>query len=218
MLILAVDMSTDIGSLALTRDDTVLTSHHWPITRLGERDLFAELGNLLSGAGVSPAEIEAYAVGLGPGVFSGLRVSLTAMRALALPGNRPVWGTPTPPAIVDGLPACDQPTVIIGDARRERAWWQVVTPGNQGSPLEGDEAVHVSPFSELPGHLPPLARIASPDAHRLQELLTTLEAGHHPVIQERVFPAAVAVGQLALLTRTPAESPIYPHPAVVKQP
>jgi tRNA threonylcarbamoyladenosine biosynthesis protein TsaB len=50
------------------------------------------LGDLLLAAGVRLADIEGYAVGLGPGSFTGLRVGLATWKGLAYANRRPIAG------------------------------------------------------------------------------------------------------------------------------
>src|ERR1039457_1968464 len=98
MLILALDTSTRVGSIAFPRDRQVLdevSSYDDPPYSLR---LFRDLALLQSRAQFRMEQIDVFAVGTGPGSFTGLRVGLTAVKAWA-----EVYGKPI--AAVSGLEA-----------------------------------------------------------------------------------------------------------------
>jgi tRNA threonylcarbamoyladenosine biosynthesis protein TsaB len=98
MLILALDTSTRVGSLAFLRDrqilDVVSSCDDPPYSMR----LFRDLAMLQSRAQFRMDQIDVFAVGAGPGSFTGLRVGLTAVKAWAEVYGRPV-------AAISGLAA-----------------------------------------------------------------------------------------------------------------
>ena len=82
MNLLAVDTSSGQGSLALARDDgwceVVPLTAEWKSTTL-----HAELACLLERHGLTSRDLDGYAVANGPGAFTGLRIGLAAVKALA---------------------------------------------------------------------------------------------------------------------------------------
>lgn len=90
MWILALDTSTRGGSAAVARDGNVIASLQGdPAQTHGER-LPNDLIGLAGTAGVALTDIDCYAVAVGPGSFTGLRVGIATMQALALAGGCPV--------------------------------------------------------------------------------------------------------------------------------
>ena len=63
------------------------------------RDLFARIGSTLAQAQMTLDDIDALAVGIGPGSWTGLRVGLTAMKTLAQTRSIPICGVPSFDAI-----------------------------------------------------------------------------------------------------------------------
>src|SRR5262249_6022217 len=83
MLILAIDTTSEYGSLALAQDSRVIeaVSLH---SREGYGHLiFQEILALLGRHGVKPPDVDGYAAASGPGSFTGVRVGLTAVKGLA---------------------------------------------------------------------------------------------------------------------------------------
>lgn len=109
MLILAFDTATEEATSALVDDGEVL----------GERcstpkTLLADLDALLRQASAHAGEVDAIAVGTGPGSFTGTRIGLAVARGLALSLDVPAAGVST----LDALAAGSPDAVPVVDAKR----------------------------------------------------------------------------------------------------
>lgn len=90
MWILALDTSTRGGSAAIAHDGSVVASIEGDPTRTHGERLPTDLIGLAGAAGVALSDIDCYAVAVGPGSFTGLRVGIATVQALALVRQRPV--------------------------------------------------------------------------------------------------------------------------------
>ena len=99
LLILAFDTATAVATSALLRGDDVLGERTTTPVRVLE-----DVDALLREAGVEPRELDALAVGIGPGSFTGIRMGLAVARALALALDVPVAGVSTLDALAAGAP------------------------------------------------------------------------------------------------------------------
>src|SRR5439155_9138246 len=113
LVILAFDTATRVATSALVRDREVL----------GERAsravaVLEAADALLRAAGLTPAELDAIAVGTGPGSFTGVRIGLAAARGLALALDIPVAGVSTLAALAAGAPGA----VPVVDAHRHEVF------------------------------------------------------------------------------------------------
>ena len=88
MLDLALDTSTSIGSIALGNDKVVVQSIEFAGPQRHSAALFPALVRL----GIPRLKLRRIVVGLGPGSFSGIRVSLAAAQGIALVQGIPVIG------------------------------------------------------------------------------------------------------------------------------
>lgn len=73
------------------------------------------LEEVLAEAGLTWRDLDALAVGTGPGNFTGVRIAVSAARGLALGLAIPAIGVTTLDALAHGLP---RPLVVAEDARR----------------------------------------------------------------------------------------------------
>jgi len=113
VLTLAFDTATEVATSALVDDREVLgerVSH--------ARTLLEDVDALLRQAGAHPRDVEALAVGIGPGSFTGVRIGLAAARGLALALDLPGAGVSTLAALAEGAPGA---TPVI-DARRHEVF------------------------------------------------------------------------------------------------
>ena len=107
MLLLAIDTSGKHGSIALARvgertadgDDVELIETVPLAGGTFSAQLVPQIAALLSGNGFTKNDIDAFVVGSGPGSFTGLRIGLAAVKALAEVLGKPI-------AAVSLLEAC----------------------------------------------------------------------------------------------------------------
>jgi tRNA threonylcarbamoyladenosine biosynthesis protein TsaB len=109
MLILAFDMATSVVTSALVQDGAVI------VERVSKpRSVLEDIDALLREARVEPDQLDALAVGTGPGSFTGARIGLATARALAFALDVPAAGVSTLDALAAGAPGA----VPVIDAKR----------------------------------------------------------------------------------------------------
>jgi tRNA threonylcarbamoyladenosine biosynthesis protein TsaB len=84
LVILALDTTTRAGSVAVLRDDEILSEISGDASLTHGQRLPADLGRALEAAGLALADVGRLAVVAGPGSFTGLRVGIAAIQGLAL--------------------------------------------------------------------------------------------------------------------------------------
>lgn len=92
MIFLALDLTSEFGSLAIRREGQTVLEHSLE-SRIGYAHLvFPAVEKILSQAGLKLSEIDCFAASTGPGAFTGLRVALAAVKGLADVMNKPAVG------------------------------------------------------------------------------------------------------------------------------
>src|ERR1044071_7281695 len=92
MLILALDTATRTGSCALMRDGVVVREEGSDPSRPQAARLPGELRDLLDREHVELQQLDAFAVAVGPGSFTGLRIGIATMQGLAVAMGKPLVG------------------------------------------------------------------------------------------------------------------------------
>src|SRR5690242_3703650 len=113
MLTLAFDTSTAVATSALVDGDEVLGER---VSRA--QTLLEDVDALLRQGGAHPRDLDALAVGVGPGSFTGVRIGLAAARGLALALDVRGAGVSTLDALAAGAPGA----VPVIDARRREVF------------------------------------------------------------------------------------------------
>jgi tRNA threonylcarbamoyladenosine biosynthesis protein TsaB len=103
-------------------------------------DLLVTIDDACKRAGVAPAELDAIAVGAGPGSFTGLRIGMATAKGIAFAAQRPLWAVSSLAALADD--ACqlapDATIAAVLDARRAEVFAGVFRAGALLAP----ESVH----------------------------------------------------------------------------
>ena len=119
MHFLSFETSTKIFSLALSRDEKVLRFKNLKSALVLEESILPTMDEMLLSAGIKFSQIDGFAIALGPGSFTSLRVGLATVKAFAMGTGKPVVGIPSMDIIAHGVDstACDE-VCVINDARR----------------------------------------------------------------------------------------------------
>jgi tRNA threonylcarbamoyladenosine biosynthesis protein TsaB len=105
VLLLALDTTARLGSCALTHDGVVLDERGSDPARSHAEHLPGDLMTMLSACRRRLEEIDAFAVAIGPGSFTGLRVGIATMQGLAFAMGKPLIGV----SALDALARIAQP-------------------------------------------------------------------------------------------------------------
>ena len=94
MIILGIDTSTSFAGVGLSVDG-VVTTESWYSRHNHGREVMPAVLRLLDAAAIKADDIDAVAVGLGPGGFSAVRVGIATANGLVAPRQTRQLGIPT---------------------------------------------------------------------------------------------------------------------------
>ncbi|NMP36646.1 MAG: tRNA (adenosine(37)-N6)-threonylcarbamoyltransferase complex dimerization subunit type 1 TsaB [Clostridiales bacterium] len=89
MKILGIDSSAKSASVAVVLDGTIFSEAYVNAGLTHSRTLAPMTGNALENAGIAPDEIDAFAVAVGPGSFTGVRIGTAFVKGLAQASGKP---------------------------------------------------------------------------------------------------------------------------------
>jgi tRNA threonylcarbamoyladenosine biosynthesis protein TsaB len=224
VLILALDTSSSAGSAALVRDGQVIVEHAGDPSRTHGERLPRELMTVLDEARVTLADVGMFAVAIGPGSFTGLRIGIAAIQGLALAQDTLV----APVSTFESLALTAAPSSNID----HRAWdatgvWIDAHRGEVFATLYGADGTVLSgptslpPAATLDRWVDPLAGrsvgFAGDGALKYREAIDS-SLGGRAGIPSVVPPLAGAIGLIA--AREPGRA-VRPHalvPLYVRRP
>ena len=125
MIVLGIDTATELVSVALVDGDEVLAASESQSDRRHAEDLTPMLQFVVQRAGIEFSEVDAVAVDVGPGLFTGMRVGIAAAQALAHVLSVPLVGVDSLEVLVAAAGNVDDHELVvpvIDTRRREVAW------------------------------------------------------------------------------------------------
>jgi tRNA threonylcarbamoyladenosine biosynthesis protein TsaB len=197
-VVLAIDTAQEQCAVALRVAGRTAATRTLPEPKGHAEALLPLVAAVLAEAGMAYANLQLLAATTGPGVFTGVRVGLAAVRGLRLALGIPALGIGTLAATAATARARGAigPIVVVNDARRGEVYVQSFDAGD----VPAAEPALLS-ASDLPGHLSPgvtivgtaaalvptasaapaFAAVERPDVGVVAAIAEVLHgAGHHP--------------------------------------
>jgi tRNA threonylcarbamoyladenosine biosynthesis protein TsaB len=140
MRLIAVETATEACSAALWIDGDI----RWRLEREAARRhgelVLEQVQHLLGEAGLVPAQLDAVAVGRGPGAFTGVRLGLGVAQGLAFAIGIPVVPVSTLAALgQQGADRGARDVLAVLDARMREVYWSLLQAGPDGLTVAGAE-------------------------------------------------------------------------------
>ena len=167
MKILALETSAKAVSAAITENGVVLASGYQDTGLTHSRTLMPIVKHLFQNTGIAPQELDAIAVAVGPGSFTGIRIGVSAAKGLAFSLDKPAAAVSTLAAMARNAAFAGGLILCAMDARRGQIYNAVFSAeGGVLTRLTPDRAISLA---ELAEELRPDARpkIAVGDGARL---------------------------------------------------
>lgn len=121
MKFLAMDTSTKHFSLAVCVEGKVSHSRNIQLKGVLSSSIMPAINAILNKAGVFLGGLDGFAVGLGPGSFTSLRVGMSTVKGLAFATGKPVVGIPSLDVLA--MSVADEGLVCaLGDAKRNMVY------------------------------------------------------------------------------------------------
>jgi len=147
MLVLGLETSTTRSSVALVEDDRVVASASLGVPRRHGEFLAPALAFCLEQSGVDLDRIGGVAVGIGPGLFTGLRVGLATAQTFAAARNLPVVGLSGLDVLAFSARYTRRAICAVIDARRGELFWAFYRPAPGG--VQRDSTPSVGRIDQL---------------------------------------------------------------------
>lgn len=150
--LLALETATSVCGVALLKDGTLLAEASLHRPRVHAEQLAPLVEALLARSKVAPAELDALAVSMGPGSYTGLRIGVSTAKGLAMAVDAALIGVPTLEALAASVcPYARDGDVVsaILDARRDEVYAAVYRiDGHTLAPLTETSALNVGALAD----------------------------------------------------------------------
>jgi tRNA threonylcarbamoyladenosine biosynthesis protein TsaB len=126
-MLLAVDTSTRTVGVALYDGDQIWNETTWTSHDYHTVELAPGIRDILQKSGVGISNVEAIAVAIGPGSFTGLRIGMALVKGIALARHIPIIGIPTLDILAAAAPLNGSSLAAVLRAGRGRlavGWYQ----------------------------------------------------------------------------------------------
>ena len=95
MKVLGIDTSTTCGSVGLIDDESIISEYLLNIPVTHSERLLGTIKIVLEESRITMGDLDGWAVSLGPGSFTGLRIGVSTVKGLALATGKPASGVST---------------------------------------------------------------------------------------------------------------------------
>ena len=154
MKVLAVDTSSNVATAAVVEDGKLLGEIVLNHGKTHSQKIMVMIQELMNDLELTVQDIDIFAAANGPGSFTGLRIGVATIKALAHSVNKPVVGVSTLAGLAYNMPYCEHIIVPIMDARRNQVYTASYIWDEDGfKELGVDEAISIEECVDSCGEL-----------------------------------------------------------------
>lgn len=125
MIILGIETATMTGGAGIVNGSQFIAELRLNVKTTHSERLLPGVDYLLRQSGLELADVDAIAVSVGPGSFTGLRVGLSLAKGMAFATGKPIVAVPTLEAFAWNFPFSRHPVCILFDARKKELYGAV---------------------------------------------------------------------------------------------
>lgn len=122
MKILAIDTSTMLGGVAIMDDLKLIVETRLDVKSTHSERLMTEIEHCLRRSGLKISDIDVFAVTIGPGSFTGLRIGLSTAKGFSYATGKPIVSVSTLEALACNFPYSRYPVCTMLDARKKEVY------------------------------------------------------------------------------------------------
>jgi len=147
-LILSIETATTTGSIAIAEGPRIIMSKQGDGLISHSNTLLSDIDDLLKQTDRDFEQIDLFAIAIGPGSFTGLRIGIATIKALGTIANRMCAAIPTLAAVARS--AGTNPSIVAAlPAGRGEVFAQLFSVSDEGSVAEIDRAAHLPPSEAI---------------------------------------------------------------------
>ncbi len=198
MKILAIETSTLLGGIAVADDSSGLIAEiRLNVKSTHSERLMTAVDHVLKQSGLDISDMDAFAVAIGPGSFTGLRIGMSTVKGFSYATGKPIVSVPTLEAFAWNFPYSGYPVCPMLDARKNEVYAGIYKwEGNECKKIMPETAINPADLlKEIKG----MAVFAGDGAKIYKKLIMeTLKDNAIFAPPSKMSPSASSVAEIAV--------------------
>lgn len=219
MRVLGVDTSTSVVGIAIVEDDQLIVEYTLNLHEMHSAKLLPSINEALGRAEMKLSDIDGFAVSIGPGSFTGLRVGVATVKGLSYATQKPMLAVPTLDALAYTLRYSNKLICPLLDARKNEVYGAIYD--NRGEDIERKSDYLCVKIEQILNMLDQPTIFLGEGAYRYKEEIVS-DLGDKAIIADPLVSlprgANVAILGLEKLRRNEFEDPFSLKPLYVRKP
>ena len=171
-VLLAIECSQREGGIALQDREGNIHQHHFENGARRDDVLQPAIESIFDSTGLQPKDLEGCGCSIGPGGFTGLRITIATVRAYAMTLGVPVYGIPSAAIAAASTPDIEGPVLVALACKGDSFWLTRLDYPHKDDWIGDGGLVHTASISDhlqdattllADEHLPAAARAAAVD-------------------------------------------------------
>ncbi|MGL5753331.1 MAG: tRNA (adenosine(37)-N6)-threonylcarbamoyltransferase complex dimerization subunit type 1 TsaB [Paraclostridium sp.] len=122
MKILGIDTSTNSTSICVIEDDKLICEYTVNTKKTHSQKLMVMLESMIKESDLTIKDIDAIAICIGPGSFTGLRISMATVKAISQVRNLPIIAVDSLESLAFNMNHCEKTICSILDAQKNQVY------------------------------------------------------------------------------------------------
>jgi tRNA threonylcarbamoyladenosine biosynthesis protein TsaB len=122
MKVLGVDSSTMTAGIGIVEGDEILAEIKFSVKVTYSEILLSCIDQALKNIGLKIEDMDGFAISIGPGSFTGLRIGLSTLKGICLATGKPLASVPSLNALAYLSLYCQYPVVTMLDAKKDQVY------------------------------------------------------------------------------------------------
>jgi tRNA threonylcarbamoyladenosine biosynthesis protein TsaB len=207
MITIGFDTSSQQGAIAITTDGAVVGSARIDSGVSHASGLLPEIDRLLVEKGLTVQQADLFAVGIGPGSYTGTRIGISVAKGISFALGKPLIGVCSLEAMAYRLRDFNGPIAIVLDARMNAFYYAVYQWDGSGMKTVVQPAADI--IDRVAEAIPQGALVAAPDMPELIEKLKGFQIDTNPVVPDAGY-IALKSEKMLLSGKHDSKKPVLP--------
>ena len=197
MKVLGVDTSTMTAGVGMVEEDEVLVDLKFDVKITYSEVLLSTIDLALRMAGLKIGDVDGFAISIGPGSFTGLRIGLSTIKGLCFASGKPLASVPSLDALASLSLYCRYPVAPLLDAKKDQVYAAIYDTGE--GKLKRESEYLVIDIEDLVKKISKKTLFVGPGARLYQkELIDLLGEKACFALNEQSTPSGASVARIGI--------------------